>query len=935
MNDQQLAAVRAKDGPVLVVAGAGTGKTRVIVERINLLLSHGTAPEHILALTFTEKAAQEMLDRVSEKLDDSYGVEIPIHTFNAFGQLLLREFAVEIGLSNNLTLVGDEGKVVFLREHLDALGLDYFAPVSRPDGQLTILADYFSELKQQLIVPSKYQAFADAMPDNDEAEKLNRKKHTELAHAYGVYINLMRRQNMIDYDDQIYLLVELLEKRANIAKELRARYRFIMVDEFQDTNPMQSRLIDLLADDHHNIMVVGDDDQSIYGWRGATLANIQEFTKRYPGAKQVTLIENFRSTREILDSCWQLIQHNNPNRLEYINKLDKRLQAKRGKGKAPTAYCFPRLELELGWISDDIAQRLKNGQQPGSIAVLARSRRGVARIHDMLGSAEIEHNVAGLGEDLYQQLPVLMMVDALRAVWEPANNTALYHTLASKLFKCSPASLSENAHRARYERRPLAEIIRETQDEELQKAIKQIDSWHEQVHDLSVRAMSYRILTDSGLKQVLYTAAAQNEVSAHEVFSLGQWFGSLIDFERITTTPSVHSYLENFEVLRAEGETLQDDTATLSLDLPSVMTIHKAKGLEWQTVYVIDCAASSFPYLGGGKSLKVPEQLKLVVEADARLAEERRLMYVAATRARDELIITYSERQNGSAVRKPSRFIEEMGITIVTPKASASHATVEQYLQTLVLDTAITLPPSMREGDHIVLSASQAEDYLVCPFNFYYKHVLCAPEQPSVQTKVGSLFHNLIQLINDAKKNHHAPPKKAELLIQLEADWPHGYNSLAQRERALNHGKTSFDKLYDRLLSEPIPVDVEAAFRIRIPSSHCVLKGRIDAVVPTEKGVEIHDYKTSSSVDTPEDAKNKTTASKQLTMYAVAWRIMHGEAPTHVSLDFVQTGQVGQVAKQARSLDSMEAKLADAAEAILAGNFPPGSQHDYCIHPPL
>lgn len=933
-NKNQLKAINHKDGPMLVVAGAGTGKTSVIVKRIAKLIDDGVPKSEILTLTFTEKAAQELLDRVSDSLHESYGIEIPIHTFNAFGQLLLREFAVEIGLSSNLKLVGDDGKVVFLREHLDDLGLEYFAPVSNPEGQLGTLADYFSQLKQQLVSPEQYKVFADKLPSSDQAEALDKQKHQELAAAYAKYITAMRARNTIDYDDQIYLVVELLEKRPNILRQLQKRYQYIMVDEFQDTNPMQSKLIDMLSAVHKNLMVVGDDDQAIYGWRGATLANILQFNKRYPGADEVTLIQNYRSTQEVLDSAWNLIQNNNPDRLEHLNKLDKKLVADRGSGIAPLVHKFARLEAELGWVADDINRRIKeNKQDPGSIAVLGRSRRSVARIHEMLDVAGVDHVVAGLGEDLYRQPAVLMMVDALRAVWDPSNSQALYHTLAGKLFSCPAEILSAAANTASHEKRPLFEQLQSIEDETTKTAIKTIQDWHDKVHDMHVRAMSYRILSDSGLKDKLYSSALTDADASHQVLTLGQWFNTLGDFERIAITPSVHSYLENFSVLRAEGEILNDDTLSISPDLPSVMTIHKSKGLEWQTVYVIDCSASSFPFLAGGSGLKIPEELKLLSDADARLPEERRLMYVAATRARDELIITYAEHRSGPSLRKPSRFIEELGLSPAENGGSISSKTIDSYEKSKSRQT-INLPQSMLENGNIVLTASQAEDYLNCPLNFYYKHVLCVPEQPGPQTAVGTLFHDIIQLINDALKNGTALPDKQVLLTRLETEWPKsGYSSRTQQARALKTGLASFDPLYNRLVSGPAPQEVEFPFRVHIPESKCILRGRIDAVNTDGESVEIHDYKTSVGVTDTEKAKRKTTESKQLTMYAVAWRILHGEAPSTVSLDFVQTGQVGHVKKLPRSLDTMEAKLKDAAEAILAGNFPEGSQHDYCIHP--
>jgi DNA helicase-2/ATP-dependent DNA helicase PcrA len=288
LNAAQKIAVAIIKGPVLVVAGAGTGKTRVITERIAELIDKGVEPRSILALTFTEKAAGEMLDRVNA---DKTGVTLDttIATFNRFGNDLLRAYGTEYGLGRQ-QLLGETGQLVFLHEHLDDLELDYFAPISNPDGQLELLASYVSLLKQQLVTPNAYNAYLSKLPKNDEAERLEHQKHEELARFFAIYLRLCRRWQMIDYDDQIYLAIEMLEARPNILKALLERYQYILVDEFQDTNPMQSKLVDLLAGTSQNIMVVGDDDQSIYGWRGATLANILDFSARYPKTEEVTLI---------------------------------------------------------------------------------------------------------------------------------------------------------------------------------------------------------------------------------------------------------------------------------------------------------------------------------------------------------------------------------------------------------------------------------------------------------------------------------------------------------------------------------------------------------------------------------------------------------------------------------------------------------------------
>jgi len=934
LNPAQKAAVEHKSGPLLVVAGAGTGKTSVIINRLVELINSGVERKHILALTFTEKAAQEMLDRASEQLNESYGVELNIYTFNAFGAERLSEFAIEIGLSNNQKLIGDNGKIVLLRENLDALGLDYFAPISRPDGQLASIADYFSKLKQQLVKPNDYLKFVQSMPSSSEEEKLDKKRHSELAHAYKTYQDIMRSRNIIDYDDQIYLLIELLESRHNILKLLQERYPYIMIDEFQDTNPMQSKLIDLLAGKQQNIFVVGDDDQSIYGWRGATLANILDFNKRYPKSKEVTLIENFRSTQNILDSAWHLIQFNNPNRLEFLNKLDKKLKAFRGKGSDIKVQCFARLDAELNWVAEDIKRKLDAGVEPGDIAVLARSKNTVGRVHRMLESHSVEHTVSGVSSDLYQHPVVATLLEALRCVTDESNNMALYHTLTGRLFRCDPQLLSERLSKSRYQHEPLASELSEIEDDSIKQAMEQIATWRSQAHG-SIRELAYNILTDSGFKEELYRNAQDSDEATEDVLALGQWFDTLYDFEKVSTLPSAISYLDSLEALRADGETLADDSANIVTTLPAVMTVHKAKGLEWKVVYVVDLTEYSFPLKKSGEGLQIPDALSQHSAADDHYNEERRLMYVATTRARDELILSYSLSHNGTTKRKPSRFLNEMFEVV-----SEELTTVKSMFQLDMTgspthkDKFIELPSSMRQNGNVILTASQADDYLNCPLNFYYKHVLNVPEVPTAQTAVGSLLHSIIQEINGAKKDAKELPSLESLIQRLKSEWPKaGYSSKLQQERAVKLGLSSLEKLYERLSNEPAPVAVEEPFKIHIPNTKLILKGRIDAVVPDGKGVQIKDYKTSTSVQTPEKAKSKTTGSNQLVMYALAWRLLRDEDPVSVSLDYIQTGQIGVVNKRKDSLDKMQDKLASAAQDILDGKYPLGYNHELCLHP--
>jgi len=944
LNDAQKAAVEFGKGPALVVAGAGTGKTRVITERIAQLIKNGVPASNILALTFTEKAAGEMLDRVSN-ISLSTAMDVKVATFNGFGQELLEQYGPEWGLSN-LRLLGDVGELVFVRDHFDEFELDYFAPLSNPTGQLKTLTDYISKLKQELILPEDYLQYASTLPVADEADKLDKQKQQEIAKFYAKYLEITREHHVITYDDQIFLTIQMLEARPNILRNIQERYTYLLVDELQDTNTMQSRLIDLLAGKQQNLMVVGDDDQAIYGWRGATLANILDFKKRYPAAEDITLIENFRSSQNILDAAYRLIQNNNPDRLEAMNKLDKRLVAHRGSGLDPTVRHFYTLAAELTWIAEDIAARIGNGADPGQIAVLARRNAIVQSVHAALELHGVDHVVIGMQDDLYKQPSVRQLIEALTAVSDPGNNTALFHTLVGPAFELPQTELSELSATAKRERITLAAAIQEHGSQPFKDALAQIDSWREHHADVTVGKLAYGIITDSGWKTRLYARASGNEGTHAEsdadatlqAQALSEYFKTLKEFERIATVATVRSYLDNLETLQSSGEAF-DGTLDISDRSINVMSVHKSKGLEWKTVYVVDCTEGSFPMAthGGSRGLDVPAELvKHRSGADERLPEERRAMYVAVTRARSELILTYGDKaKEGGQHRKPSRFLGEMfgGSTAETIEHQ-DQVNLELFAPSTVAGTAITPSTILKDGTYI-LSASQIACYIKCPRDFYYKHILSIPEPEGAAASYGTAIHAAIQRIGEQRLKGVVPPyEEIEELVKQKLP-RRGFASDAIKQRMYDQALQSTKRIYDRFASDPLPLEIEKPFNVAVPDMPVRIKGRMDAVYPHDKGVEIRDYKTSSAVRTPEQAKSKTNSSTQLTVYALAWQLMHDELPASLALDYVETGQIGTVRRTDRALETLKNNLAKMVKSMETGDYPLGSQHDYCSHPPV
>ncbi|MBA2279569.1 ATP-dependent helicase [Candidatus Saccharibacteria bacterium] len=935
LNPNQLKAVEHSAGPLLVVAGAGTGKTRVIVERILHLISLGVDPRSILALTFTEKAAGEMMDRVNA-VRGGFTLDTTIATYNRFGDELLRTYSAEIGFGSTV-LLGETGQLVFMREHLDELGLDYFAPISSPDSQLTLLAGYISLLKQQLVRATDYINYAKAIPNGSEEDKLDKQKHLELASIYSKYIELCRKNNVIDYDDQLYLTIELLQKRPNIKNILQQRYQFILVDEFQDTNPMQSALLHLLAGKSQNIMVVGDDDQSIYGWRGATLANILGFKKHYPKTTEITLIENYRSSQAILDSAYRLIQNNNPDRLEVINKLNKRLVAQAEDGKQPQTLHFSSLDAEMTWIAEDIALRLKTGQDPSTISVLARRNHIVKKMHETMELHAIPHSVAGLSNDLYQQVVVNQLIETLKAINDPLDNMALFHVLGGPMFNISPTDLASLSVVSKKEHIPLSEVVDSSQHKNAVSALKQIGSWRERTQNLSVGSLAYAVMTDSGWKHSLYQRAETDAVTALQVQALGQFFKTLKEFERISDIGSLQNYLQNLPALRAAGSELQDASLDISDSLINILSVHRSKGLEWDTVYIIDCTEGSFPMRNFGSSLTVPDELKTQSEADDHMAEERRLMYVALTRAKRELVLTYSDIHNGGAKRKPSRFISELfgkDPEVAIHEEQAQQTVMELFAPAQEHVAYVTLPAHMTANNKLVLTVSQIDSWLRCPLNFYFIYVLQIPLPRDPIQQYGTIVHSCIQTIHEALSA--GTQLSLETLLQnAKRQLPReGYLTARSRERAHTQALKTIKLLYDRFSKEPLPDEIEKPFRAEVPDTKLIMTGRIDAVYQTgDGGIEIRDYKTGTSVTSADKAKKRAQASNQLTLYALAWKIIHDKIPSLLTLDFVETNQQGSVRKQQKSLDTLIKKLRDMEQKLLDGVYPEGKDHTYCRHP--
>jgi DNA helicase-2/ATP-dependent DNA helicase PcrA len=311
LNSEQKEAVDYLGSSLIIIAGAGTGKTLVVTEKISHIVQSGFAkPEEILALTFTEKAALEMQERVDVLLKNSYN-NINISTFHAFCQRILENYGIDIGLSNQFKVLTENEAWLLIRENFSKFNLDYYKPLANPTRHIHELLKHFSKCKDELISTADYFKFYEnKIADSDEANIEEKNRLKEITDAYNTYNNLLLEKNTLDFGDLIFYTIKLLQTRPNILQKLQKQYRYILVDEFQDVNWAQYKLIKLLNSKKSHLTVVGDDDQSIYAFRGASVSNILRFNEDYPDAHKVVLTKNYRSEQKILDTAYAVIQNN-------------------------------------------------------------------------------------------------------------------------------------------------------------------------------------------------------------------------------------------------------------------------------------------------------------------------------------------------------------------------------------------------------------------------------------------------------------------------------------------------------------------------------------------------------------------------------------------------------------------------------------------------
>ena len=940
LNDAQREAVTHNAGPLLIVAGAGTGKTTVITRRIAWLIAQRRArPEEILALTFTDKAAAEMEERVDQLVPYGYA-DVEIATFHAFGDSLLRGHSLEIGLKNDFSVLSRAEQVIFLRDRLFELPLARYRPLGDPTRHLQAIITLVSRCKDEDISPHDYARCAErlraaAAGAPDDAEGRDRAEaQVELAAAYATYQELMAREGNIDFGDQIVLALRLLRERPHVLNVYQRRFKYILVDEFQDTNYAQFELLKLLTARHRNLAVIGDDDQAIYRWRGAAISNVLGFLDHYTGAKQIVLTENFRSHQAVLDAAYRLIVHNNPDRLEVRSGIDKHLAAVReAPGPEPRHLHYETATQEADAVAQMIRERIEQGAwQLADIAVLVRSNSDADQFLRSFNLRGIPWTFSG-NAGLYGRPEVRLLLAFVRAVAHPDDSVSVHYLASSDLYQVPIVDLTRCATHADRKHRWLFDVLREAEEipelagelsEEARLAIRSLVAdlvrYMELGREMPTGELLYQFLVDSGwLARMSKAATARDEA---EVQNISKFFRRIQDASKALRYDNVREFVKHLDALIDAGEDPAVAEADVETPAVRVLTVHKAKGLEFPIVFLVNLVQGKFPVQKRRDALELPDELirDLLPSGNFHTQEERRLFYVGMTRARRELLLTSARDYGGTRERKVSQFVLE---ALDLPKDAArpfkgrAVEEIERFAPPPGLETG-TLPP-IADSEELLISHKQVDDYQTCPLKYRYVHQLRVPILRHHTVVYGSTIHAVVEfyLKRRVEGNYTS---LVDLLAEYDRKWLNqGFLTWEHQEARKAAGREALTRFWHQEEAEGLkPTWVEKDFAFSVGNNR--VRGRFDRVDEDLLGAVIVDYKTSE-VTRQKDADRRVADNLQLKMYALAWREMTGRLPQWVELRFIETHVVGRREPTEADLEEARAAIEAAAAGIRARRF--------------
>ncbi|GAX91417.1 DNA helicase PcrA [Effusibacillus lacus] len=679
LNPEQKQAVETTEGPLLILAGAGSGKTSVMTRRIAYLMGHGKVqPWNILAITFTNKAAKEMNERVEKLVGESAG-DIWMSTFHSMCVKILRREAERLGYGSNFTILDSDDQIAAIKQCM--LDLNYDMKKFEPN----VIHWKISAAKNELLGPDEFKKMAGKSLMN-----------TVTANIYREYQHKLNSINALDFDDLIFKTVQLFEDQPDVLASYQDKFRYIHVDEYQDTNRAQYRLVNLLAQKYRNLCVVGDSDQAIYRWRGADISNILNFERDYPEAKVIMLEQNYRSTNTILDAANAVIKNNS-------QRKDKNLWSAKGQGEPISLYAALDQADEAAYVVAKVQEHVGNGGQFRDCTVLYRANAQSRAVEEVFLQAAIPYKIIG-GMTFYDRREIKDIMAYLKAVSNPADEISLLRIVNVPKRSIGEGTIKRLLDFAHDNGLTLLEAMGRAEEADLgAKATSDVKKFHWMMTELhwmqeglSVTEFLQEMLKKTGYREMYETSPKEEDrnrlENIDELLTVTRAFdkrrrGTLADFLAETSLLS-----------DTDKETGKKDNAV------HMMTMHASKGLEFPVVFLIGAEETIFPH---SRSMDTPEGIE----------EERNLCYVAITRAQEKLHITYCTERilfGQLQMNDPSRFLAELPEELVEKSGSGF-----QVVPRWEVGLRVRHP---QWGIGVIMDMSGKDDELELEITFQSKH---------------------------------------------------------------------------------------------------------------------------------------------------------------------------------------------------------------------
>ena len=843
----------AAEGPVRVVAGAGTGKTAVIAERYRRLVTSGVDPASILVLTFTDRAAGEMRQRIESLIEREAPAVGTVHSL-AFGWL--RADGRRVGVPAGFRILAGAERWILARELMWQLGDQALTGDERPDDLVAPLLGMLERLKQELVAFEKLAEWARGAEDRERADLM-----LAAVRLFEAYETECRRHGLLDFDDLLARSVEMLAQHPDLVAGYRRRYPHVLVDEYQDLNLAQERLVELIAHGGRPF-VVGDDDQSIYRFRGASRASLERFGARFPGARTIALGRNHRSSRRIVAAAAALVGHN-------TDRMVKDLVSTRPGPKVELWSCGDAA-TEAGAIAREAGALIEAGTSASQIAVLCRTNAIARPIAEALANAGLPYVVTG-GQGLLDRAEIRDVIALLRVLRDVGDEVAMY-----RVRERTPATDS------------------------------QLKDLRELARTADVRDLFFELMNTTRYLDGASPRAAANA---------GRFAELIADFCESRPDHSLGAFMQHLDLVLLSGEDEAPAEIESQQEAIAVMTIHQAKGLEFDAVFVPSLVEGRLPQSGRPQRFELPPA---VLEPRVRgredvIAEERRLLYVAMTRAKSRLYLTRAERYEGGKRWRASRFLEEI--------QAAGNVVVERAVNREPEPLSGPTPHSRGRGE-LVLSYSSIQAYLDCPKQYWFHYERRLPAEQSAEAVQGVILHEVLRRAGEDRRAGR-PPTAARLSELHEEVW--SATSFPDPRRAPTFRRNGLAQLEAFRAAggfDIAPDMLEREFSAQVDGF--TLHGVIDRVDHLDGGAwSIIDYKTGRPIA-------RRRRDLQVALYALGAEAALELKDPQLEIVYLASGSRVQVDGTPALRAETKRISSEAADAIRAGRFEPQPERRKC-----